>query len=101
MLLTLTSEQFCVWKNYVKGDCSEVGVGLYSGSRSKRQDKVAPGRFSFSSMIFSFIELVVRHWNRLSREVMDHHPWKCSKPVWIWNLKTWCDGEHGDGAKLT
>lgn len=61
--------------------------------------KLHPGRFSFNSMIF-FMEKVVKHWNRLSREVVDHHHWKGSKPVWIWSLKTWFDGEHSGGAKL-
>jgi len=32
---------------------------------------------------------VVKHWNRLPRDVADAHPWKCSRPGWMGLWATW------------
>lgn len=28
------------------------------------------------------------------------HPWTCSKPTWMWHLRTWIGPDHGAGAEL-
>lgn len=69
-------------------------MGLYSQVTSERIQgksfKVHQSRFRLVIRKSFFKEMVIRHWNRLSREVAETP--SHLRAVWVWHLEAWFSG---------
>ena len=73
---------------YLQGAYSESGAGLFSLLTDDRMRgnslELHQGKFRLDIRKHFFTERVVKHWNRLLREWLSHHPWMCLKTIWMW-----------------
>ena len=90
-------EDLIVAFQYLKGVYKQEGEWLSTRVDSDRTRgngfKLGQGRFRLDIRKKFFTQRMVKHWNRLPRDgLWMPHPWRHSRPAWMWLWVAWSSG---------
>ena len=81
---------------YLKGAYKQEGEWLFMRVDSDRTRgngfKLGRGRFRLDIRKKFFTQKVLTHWNRLPKRLWMPHPWRHSRPGWMWLWAAWSAG---------
>ena len=81
---------------YLKGTYKQEGEWLFPSVYSDRTNgnglKLRQGRVRLDIRRNFFTLRVLKHWKSCPRRLRMPHPWRHSRPGWLWLWAAWCGG---------